>query len=119
MRAHSEPRIRFDLPNSTDLNPLAAPDTYVVVPLLRFLRSDSVRRLALEDCLEIVVNDKVVRFQPAAAAVVERLCSGPPPTVAELAASGESEIPKDRLLEALSHLLKEGVIFLQRPSVIR
>jgi hypothetical protein len=116
MRSAAEPRVRFDLPWSSNLDPLAVPGEYLVNSLVRFPGMDHVRHSLDQDSIEVTVAGKTVGFHAEMTGVLERLSRGPAPTVRALIAEFGTQISAERLLEALSRLVAEGIIALTGPN---
>jgi hypothetical protein len=116
MRASAEPRTYFNLPLGLDRDPLAIPQEYLVVPLVRFPRIDLIRHVDGQDAVEMFINEAMVTFHADVAIIFDRLCSRPPASVQALIDSCSCEIPAHRVLESLSQLLVQGIVSLQSPA---
>jgi hypothetical protein len=109
-KTFSEPRVGFNLPWSAAPEPLPPSDDLLVLPLLRFPRADSVRHAQDEDAAELPVGGGLIRFPEDAGKIMSRVCIAPALSVRGLFEAFASEMPRERILESLSGLVKAGVV---------
>lgn len=115
-RRMAEPRVNFNLPQVIGTSVMPSSEDLLVVPLIRFLRDDTVIRRYEDDDVEIVHNGRLLRFPSDVAAIFDCLCVTPQPSVRLLLADCGDEASRGRLMHSLSELIACGVLSLREPS---
>jgi hypothetical protein len=115
-REFAEPRVHFNLPWSADGAPFAPSHECRVLPLVRFPRAGLVRHAIDEnDTVEIYFNGRFVRFHEDVGRIFERLCDGTELRLGTLFEMFATEITRERVLESVFALARNGVVALEEP----
>jgi hypothetical protein len=106
----AEPRSRFGLPWSARANPLPQSDDQVVIPLIRFLRSDALVPSEIESSVELFHDGRMLRFRSEVTRIFECLSGVAPSTVGAVVQQCAPFASREQVLTSLAELVMNGVI---------
>jgi hypothetical protein len=113
----SDPLVEFNLPWNVGTTPLPPSGDHQLILLKRFPSADLLLKRRGDGWIDILHNDRLVRFDEQAGCVLERLCKLPAPTLNTLLEDCRHRMAEKAILMHVSELLINGLLTARAPAV--